>query len=155
MYFKKSSCLFLFCCFTSAISLSQETPSDSRLALFITTLDLFLSCLSCCSSTANARQGQNSAHKQDAATVPKTSRNDPKAKCFDMMISCIFSPLIHIHLPDTNGAERKAIDSRNKETKLNSSSLHGRDIQCSQLHRQQVETQETRAHTSRGSLSFC
>lgn len=55
------------------------------------------------------------------------------------MISCIFSPLIHIHLPDTNGVERRAIVSRNKDTKLNSSSLHRRDIQCSQPHCWKVE----------------
>lgn len=38
--------------------------------------------------------------------------------------------------------------SRNKDTKLDSSSLHRRDTQCSQLHRQTAETQRL-AVTSR------
>lgn len=139
--------------FTLAISPSQENPNDSNLAIFIAILDLFPPCLGAALPTQGKGRTQPPSRMRPQASKP--SRNETKAERFGTMISCIFSPLIDIHLPDTNRVGSKAIVSRNKDTKLNSSSLHRRDIQCSQPHRWKAETDGDPHSHPNWKISFC
>lgn len=73
----KSNFLFL-CYFTPAISLFQENPNDSNLAIFIAILGLFPSHLSYWGSTASQCKGRTQPTRKMRPQSPKQVEIRPK-----------------------------------------------------------------------------